>query len=184
MLLTHTSTTALWYDLIQHGEQQCSIVLTKELEAYLVFLMMRYVNKPELISKIIATSFMQALSQKRKVKEERLQAIGDQCLLLAGLFPNIVKKRLVKLSYYVKMGQNAYIGLSLKKNDLYAGLSKQFISLMDILQSIKANDVNSSLLPLEAYELWQETGSKQAFLLLKKEGKSIPVVKSDWDFNN
>jgi hypothetical protein len=167
-ILTHDSTTALWHKVVLEAEQSCSIALQEEIESYLVFLLMRYLDKPEWVKQIVALEFLEGVTLAPLKREFALRDVGDKCLLFAGLFPNIAKTRLVRLSYFVKMGQASYFGVSRKSNDLYDHLSNQFVSLMDVLQSIRQHPKTPDLLPLEAYELWNDTGSQRALIMLKQ----------------
>ncbi len=163
-LLHQSNSVQLWHDLITDAEKICDISLKEEVESYLVFLLIRYVASPDIAKRIIATEFLQGVQLTRNMREIALQGVGDKCLLMSGLFPTIAKKRLVKISYFVKLGQSSYATISKTQNDIYSLLAHQFVPLMDILQSVKNHD----LLPLDAYELWNETGSQRAFTLLKK----------------
>jgi hypothetical protein len=113
-------------------------------------------------------------------RHDKLRDVGDQCLLVSGFFPNIAKRRQVKVSYYVDIGRGAYLHLSnaLHHNfaDIYSDLSKSFVSLMDILQAMREmNSANSLLDPLQTFELWNETGSKKAFQGLKSISNGVPI---------
>jgi len=163
-ILHQSSSIALWHDIVSEAEKVCDIRLKEELESYLVFLMIRYTSTPDVVKQIIAMDFLESVQLSSNMREFALQNVGDKCLLFSGLFPRIAVKRLVKISYFVHLGQSSYATLSKNHDDIYSLLSKQFVTLMDILQSIKHN---SHLLPLEAYELWNETGSKRAYEILK-----------------
>lgn len=168
-IMTDSTSTALWHGIVHEAEETCSVLLKEEIESYLVFLLMRFTKKPEFIKQIIALDFLHGLNLTLHQREVALREVGDKCLLFAGLFPNIAKKRLVRTSYFVKMGQAAYTHISKKNNDLYDHLSHQFVPLMDILQSIRQYTKHSpDLLPLQAYELWNDTGSPRALAILKQ----------------
>jgi hypothetical protein len=179
-ILTNSTPTALWHDIIHQAEASCAIALKEEIEAYLVFLLMRYTNKPELIKQIAALDFLTGLNAMPAQQRLTLQEVGDKCLLFAGLYPNIASKRLVKISYFVNLGQSAYVKISNETNDLYEILSKDFVSLMDILQSIRQySNAYPDLLPLQAYELWNDTGSHRALSILRQYthcATSVPIL--------
>lgn len=170
MKILHNSTpTALWYDIIHEAQGACEITLKEEIESYLVFLLMRYTAKPEVAKQIVATDFLKGVNLPSTQREIILQEVGDKCLLLSGLFPNCNNRRLVKISYFINLGKSSYAIISNEHNDLYGLLSAQFVSLMDILQSLRQySNANPNLLPLDAYELWSETGSKRAFSILRQ----------------
>ena len=168
-IVTSLTSTALWHEIVHEAERACSVSFKEDIESYLVFLLMRYINKPEFVKQIIAMDFLHAVELRSAHREQSLRDVGDKCLLFSGLFPGIAKTRLVRLSYFVKIGQASYFGISRKNNDLYDHLSNQFVSLMDVLQSIRQSSQKyPDLLPLQAYELWSETGSQRAFTMLKQ----------------
>jgi hypothetical protein len=112
----------------------------------------------------------------------QLRDVGDQCLLLSGLFPKRAEKQLVKVSYYVNLGRSAYHHLSdgvhQASADLYRQLAETFVMLMDLLQTIR--EFNSPVLqPIQTHELWCDTGSQRAFNQLS--GHSLPIHESLFD---
>jgi hypothetical protein len=177
-VLVNSSPLSLWQNVIQEAQYICSTELQKDLELYLISLLMRYMNKPEFVCQAVAPQLLQGLNtNESKHREPLLQKVGDSCLLLSGLFPNHADKRLVKLSYFIKIGQGAYIAISKTSNDIYSLLAQQFVSIMDILQSIRqyAKEI-PDLLPLQAYDLWNETGSQRAFRILKQYSQATPAT--------
>jgi hypothetical protein len=107
---------------------------------------------------------------------DQLRNIGDQCLLLSGLYPKRAEKRLVRVSYYVDVGRSAYHHISdcmqQAVADLYRQLAEGFIQLMDVLQAIR--EFNAPVLePIQMLELWSDTGSQAAFERLS--GRSLPL---------
>ncbi|OGT60879.1 MAG: hypothetical protein A3E85_01050 [Gammaproteobacteria bacterium RIFCSPHIGHO2_12_FULL_45_12] len=170
-VLTSQTQMSLWHDLVKYAEAECDITLKHELEAYLVTLLMRYTNRPELVKRVMAMVFMQAMQYSAPRRQGLLQMVGDECLLFAGLFPHLAEKRHVKIAYYVTLGRTAYCNISIKTNDLYASLARHFVSLMDVLQAINQD---SHLLPLEAYEQWQELGSWRAYRILEEYTQGLP----------
>lgn len=176
-ILTSTTSTALWHDIIHEAEKTCAVALKEEVESYLVFLLMRYTNKPELAAQVMATEFLRGANLNSLQRQAALQDVGDKCLLFTGLFPSIAEKRRVSLSYFVQIGQTAYVAISTKNNDLYGLLGHQFVSLMDVLQSVKLHsEACPDLLPLQAYELWNDTGSQRALSVLKQYTDAMPVL--------
>jgi len=168
-ILFNDNPLALWYDVIYEAEKTSAISLKTDLESYLVFLLARYANKPEIVQRIMATEFLQGLKLKPSQRQLAFQAVGDNCLIYSGLFPKLSEKRQVKISYFINIGQNAYRSISQTKTDIYGLLSAQFVALMDVLQSIRCYSHEfPDLLPLEAYDLWDETGSKRALHVLQQ----------------
>jgi hypothetical protein len=173
-LLTNISPLALWQEVVKTAENRCAINLREELESYLISLLMRYTNKPELAKQILATAYLEAMQQNRTYREISLQHVGDQCLIFAGLFPRLAETRHVKLSYFVDLGRSAYSAVSHQANDLFGSLAIQFVLLMDVLQSIRyPNDMS----PLEAYAQWHDVGSQLALNILQSYTKAAPFKR-------
>lgn len=181
-ILVNSTSVSLWHEIIHEAETSCATVLNEELEAYLVFMLMRYLDKPEIVKDVMAEEFMEGLHLTAQSRELALRGVGDKCLLFSGLFPSMAEARLVKISYFVNLGQSAYGTLSKTHHDLYGSLATQFVKLMDILQSIRHH--NSDLLPFQAYDLWNETGSQRALTILKQYTQAMPISTFPQDIDN
>lgn len=75
--------TALWQALIREGEARRHLALGEELEAYLVFALMRHLGDAHLASRTMAEEYLHA--HERPLRPDRLRDVGDRCLLIAGL---------------------------------------------------------------------------------------------------
>ncbi len=164
-LLINDNPLLLWRDTIKDAEERCSVTLKQELETYLISLLDHYSNQPELTKQLFAQNFLRANQNSDAGRMHSLRVVGDQCLLYAGLFPDSAKRKLVRVSYFVNLGRSAYHMISCKTNDLFGNLAFDFVILMDVLQSIRTSDY---LLPIDAYEQWQELGSKRALHFLRQ----------------
>jgi len=162
LITSSSDSIKLWQDVVREAEASCAIRLQQDLEIYLVSLLSRYTNKPEMTKTIFAISLLEAMQDDSNQRSTQLRDVGDRCLLFAGLFPRVAQKRQVKLRYFVDIGRGAYYAISTM--EIFGSLALKFVSLMDILQAIRQPP---DMLPLEAYEQWQELGSKRAFQLLK-----------------
>lgn len=168
-LLINDNALLLWQETIKSAEEKCEVRLKQELEVYLIALLERYTTQPDIAKSIIATAFLTANQTSAHERQHSLQIIGDQCLIYAGLFPALAKHKLVNLSYFVNIGRSAYHLISTHTNDLYGLLAYDFVLLMDVLQCIRPDH---HLMPIEAYERWQELGSKRALRLLNEYTRS------------
>ncbi|MEO5703117.1 MAG: hypothetical protein ABIQ54_04455 [Gammaproteobacteria bacterium] len=184
--VTHSTATAQWQALVAEAESAASCPLVEELESYLVFLLMRFSRKPEMASNIIALDYLSGMLASGQVKQGRLRDVGDQCLLYSGLFPQQAERRHVRVSYFVNVGRSAYrqlsMGLANSYTDLYAHLSQDFVALMDVLHAIRRmGSPLPCLAPLPAYELWNDTGSRQASEALRRITNAQPVAVNEQD---
>lgn len=168
-----------WQALVAEAEELCGIKLDEELESYLVFTLMRYLRRPEMAHRILALDFLEALQSSRQQRSQVLRDVGDQCLLVSGLFPRQAERRRVRVSYYVDLGRSAYQNLAeslTKTAQLFEHLAEEFIAAMDTLQAIRVlGQQDSGLLPVDAYELWQDTASRQAYEQLLRQSVGLPA---------
>ena len=179
-ILEQPGNISQWQALVAEAEELSGVQLGEELESYLVFTLMRYLRRPEMAQRILALDFLEAFQQSHPRRNEALRDVGDQCLLFSGLFPRRAERRRVRVSYYVKLGRSAYQNLadSLSKTaDLFALLAKDFIAAMDTLQAIRVlGQQTTGLLPVQAYELWQDTASRQAYAELVRQTGGQPLL--------
>ena len=139
---------AQWYALVNEAQFDCQLNLTEELESYLVFMLMRFSEKSELSQNILAIEFLESLHKRGSLKTCSLQEVGDKCLLISGFFPEHIKKRRLKESYYIDLGQNAYYALAndlkLTAAELFKSLSHEFLILRGILQAMRPAHTHTS----------------------------------------
>lgn len=165
--IVSSHSTHEWHTLVSDAQQNTGVQLDEELESYLVFLLMRYTDKPEMAASVLALEYLKGASALGKIRHGRMRDVGDQCLLYSGLFPERAERRRVKISYYVDLGRSAYHtaadATQQALSQLFIGLAEQFVVIMDILQAMRGiNAEGRQLAPILAFELWQDTGSQQA----------------------
>ncbi len=180
-LVLHPSPTAQWQALVHDARVHAGIELNEELESYLVFLLMRFNDNPQVLQHVLANDFLIASQQNNL---STLREVGDKCLLFSGLFPKSAQRKRVPISYFVKLGQSAYSTLSERKENqlasLYFQLCHEFVELMDVLQTMRHSDPNAQNLNLlEAEALWNDTHSKNALKTLKESTSGFLVPDHD-----
>jgi len=183
--ILEASNLAQWHALVKEAETQYGCQLDEVLESYLVFTLMRFMKDQAFGTQAIATNYLNAQHLSSALRADKLRDIGDECLLLSGLFPKRADKKLVRVSYYIDIGRSAYHRLSLNAQnataDLYGCLADTFVLLMDLLQTIRRFSA-PALLPLQAYDLWNDTGSIAALSNFNEQ--SLPVHESVIDMSN
>lgn len=183
MLITETGNTAQWQLLVSEAASMANTRLDEEIESYLVFTLMRYLRRSDMVSRILALDYLNAFESNEKIRDETLRDVGDHCLLFSGLFPKIAEKRRVKVSYFVALGRSAYQNLAgnlEQLSDLYQHLATDFVSAMDTLQAIRkmAKD-DIELSAIQSFELAQECNSKMArqYFSLQDRHEKIVTLK-------
>lgn len=179
-LVLHPTSTAQWHALVNEAQQRAQQPLNEALESYLVFMLMRFCQQPDILSRALATEYLDNDCRDGARPQQRLRDVGDLCLLYSGLFPHQAERRRVRISYYVNLGRSAYHRVAAMAEtsitELFTGLSREFILLMDILQLMRNLDGRQETLlsPLQAFELWQDTSSEQAKQRLAEVTQATP----------
>lgn len=180
-LLVNVHSTAQWHALVQDAQSHTGVSLDEDLESYLVFLLMRYTQRPELAAKILAIEYLRGATTSGTHRREQMRDVGDQCLLYSGLFPRRAERRRVRVSYYVDLGRSAYHdaaeAVPAKVSDMFLNLAESFVNMMDTLQAMRriSKQGQEKLDPLNAVELWQDTNSAGARQILADVTDATPV---------
>jgi hypothetical protein len=181
-LVLQPTDTAQWHALVADAQRACQHHLDEHLESYLVFMLMRFTERADLLARAMALEFLEAQVDRGLQQPDRLRDVGDKCLLCSGFFPQIAEKRLVRVSYFVSLGRSAYQQLAAlidrNSNSLYAQLAEAFVPVMDVLQAMRGMAGQPVLGPLAAAELWADTGSRAAFQALTEATGATPVSTS------
>lgn len=140
-LLTGNSPTELWHDLVRQGEERAQRRLDEDTEAYLVFTLMRHYRDVPLAHRTMALEWLHALDQAGRDRQDGLRDVGDRCLLLAGLYPQLAERRRVNLGYFIELGRGAYDQLAGELRDALAALYRElaccFEDLVRVLLAVR-----------------------------------------------
>ena len=175
--------TSQWHDLVKDAESYNGVQLDEEMESYLVFLLMRYTQQPELGAKVMALEYLHGANSVGNLRQEKMRDVGDQCLLFSGLFPRRAERRRVKVSYYVNLGRSAYHTVSEHTQSamakMFGHLAESFVELMDTLQAMRCvSQQGHEMDAMAAFEQWQSTNSQHAQRVLSITTSATPVRHS------
>lgn len=180
-LVLQPTDTAQWHALVAEAQQASHHNLAESIESYLVFMLMRFTGRPDLVARAMALEFLDAQGEGSG-QPDKLRDVGDKCLLYSGFFPQLAERRLVRVSYFVRLGRSAYRQLATlvdrESDRLYAQLSEAFVPVMDVLQAMRGLSGKPVLDPLAAAELWADTGSRMAFQTLGETSDATPVANT------
>ncbi|VAW53444.1 hypothetical protein MNBD_GAMMA06-701 [hydrothermal vent metagenome] len=180
-----SSELSQWHTLVREAEQDFGCQLNETMQSYLVFTLMRFAKNPQLNAQALAIDYLNSHHLSNSLQSEQLRNIGDQCLLVSGLFPQSAEKRQVGVTYYVDLGRSAYHHISTVTQkgiaELYLQLADSFVLLMDLLQTIRQYTM-PALQPIAAMDLWQQTGSKAALKQVSENG--VPVYENLLNLNS
>jgi len=178
-----SSELSQWHALVREAEKDYGCQLDETMQSYLVFTLMRFAKNQQLNSHALALDYLNSHHLPGSLRSEQLRDIGDQCLLVSGLFPQSAEKRQVGVTYYVDLGRSAYHNISTVTQkgiaELYQQLAESFILLMDLLQTIRQYTM-PALQPIAAMELWQQTGSRAAYKQISEN--SVPLLDNFFQY--
>lgn len=164
-LILDSSELSQWHTLVHEAELDYGCHLDEAMQSYLVFTLMRFSKNPQLNAHALALDYLTSHHLPNNLRSEQLRDIGDQCLLVSGLYPQSTEKRQVSAAYYVDLGRSAYHHISTVTQkgiaELYQQLAESFVLLMDLLQTIRQYSA-PALQPISALDLWHQTGSRAA----------------------
>ncbi|MDQ6998455.1 MAG: hypothetical protein Q9M17_07055 [Mariprofundus sp.] len=177
---TAETETALFQQLVLDAEMQAHVSLSENLESYMVFLLQRFHKNANELYEPMALKHLYAEAESGRCRQDGLRDTGDSCLMLAGLFPEQAKRRMVSINYFVRLGRSSYHSLacSLKQShaELYQHICQGFGAMLDVLHTIHGfTHSNTTLSPMGAFDLWQHTGSKRSLQQLSRGRIAIPV---------
>lgn len=164
--ILESSATATWHRAVTEAATRAEHSLDEARESYLVFLLMRYLRRPEMVRAVLAARFLEALQEPRRRRREQLQEVGDHCLIFAGLFPEQADRRRVRLSYFVDLGRTAYGDLAAAGGSMHAelfrALAVTFAPLADVLRALREDREAALMTALEAAERSLQLDSRLA----------------------
>lgn len=172
-LVIEPTITSQWQKLVKEAAITSECNLDEELESYLVFLLMRNADRPEMADSVLALEYLQSLLNEGTQRTDQLREVGDKCLLYSGLFPEQAYRKQVHIHYFIDIGQSSYhqIAETLQRSyaKMYQRLSEYFVMLMDVLQAIREMGREYCLDALTLHELSSECGSIQAKNILNNK---------------
>lgn len=102
-----------WVKFVKAGEERAGCNLSEDLESFLVFTLIRFMERTDLFSVTLALEYYKASAEYTgQKKEQALSEVGDISLILSGLFPERVKRLNVSKSYFSEMGRMAFLVLA------------------------------------------------------------------------
>lgn len=158
---------------------------------YLAQMLVSYMNSEKFFRRnddgkleenVLAYLYGEYLQADPALGQVKLRRMGDVCLLVTGLFPDSIKRKIVDVDYYFGMGGTAYgmlsdMHFSSLMRDVFGELSEKFKEVSVVLGEISDTggfQSNSDLLAL--YERWVATGDDRLGDRLRDHGITpIPV---------
>ena len=142
---------ALWQDLVREAQAASGGTLDESQESYLVFVLLRHQRDERLLARIQALEWLQAQQHAGRARTDALRDVGDRCLLVAGLFPDLAQRRRVSVDYFIDLGRGAYQGVADAGRDayaeLFARLAEGYRQLVAVLRGVRGPAGAAGILP-------------------------------------
>lgn len=137
--LRHGAPAELWQALVREAGERLGQPLDESRESYLVFVLLRHQRDGQLLGRIQALEWFDALAQAGQVRTDALRDVGDRCLLIAGLYPGLAERRRVTVDYFIELGRSAYFGVAEAGRNAYAALFEQLArTYRDLVRTLRA----------------------------------------------
>lgn len=165
-IITDKPRVELFRDLVREGEERSGQNLDETLESYLVFTLIEHLRDPAIAAQPMALALLDGLDRVGTAREQHLRVVGDRCLLIAGFYPELARKRMVTPRYYAALGRHAYDELAAAVRaslaELYQALSGAFDALVRVLAECRELPVAGRVpVPVRAHELMIPTARRQ-----------------------
>jgi hypothetical protein len=137
------SSQAQWLALILDAKELSGFYLKENLENYLLLTLEHFTTEAKLSSSVLAIDYLTNISVSTQSNAMKLREVGDQCLILSGLFPERALRKHVSLDYFINLGKGAYHRISHHEKshpfdpELFYQLSMNFVGLMDVLHHMR-----------------------------------------------
>lgn len=175
---------------LQSAMQRQQVVAENDSFDYLVTLLVEYMKTEVLFKQgadgkpqenTLAFLYAQFVQGPPSVKVTALKRLGDVCLMVTGLFPDSLKRKIVDVDYYHGMGGSAYSHLAAfqftqASRNLFEELARKFVPFSGVLAELGDRaGLHSNQDLLRVYEKWLLTGSDHLKKLLGEKGIVSPV---------
>lgn len=173
----HLSEIAGWRALLTEAQMVAKLYLPESVEEYVLCLLYRTIGQPPRTEYDHSVGFLERLFQAHPNVVGDLRSIADQCLVFSGLFPEHAIRKRIPITYFVQLGQNAYLEHAARfKQAISRELGEHFVAIMDILQTTRElNSGEPCIDALNAYHLWRDAGSTHAWQVLRRLTPALPA---------
>lgn len=135
-----------WHNLLMEGQEKSGHTLVETVEHYVVLTLDAYTREIKLATVTLAIEFLKHVRVATTQDYQTLRAVGDQCLILSGLFPERTKRKRVSPEYFKNIGESAYYTLSFSpvgkkiNGALFYQLSENFSQVVEVLNATRHFD--------------------------------------------
>ena len=176
MVLRRESAAEYFKELVEGALENQGVTAGELTSVYVVHLLTAFVQRSsENEIGPLGTKLLLALESGGEPQRVALKQIGDVALFVSGFFSDSLRRKLVDVDYYMRIGGHAYTALSRVERDtfapVFAELAEKFPTFVDVLSEVSERSACSSNADLvRLYEKWLRTGSRRSGQLLVERG--------------
>ncbi len=172
----HIAETAGWRALLTHAQIAGGVCVSPAVEEHMIAMLFRHLGA-QLSQGDMDNDLIDQLEQMITGNTANLATIGDQCLVLAGLFPEHAIAKGIPVTYFVQLGRNAYRDYAARHHTkIHQLLGEEFVLAMDTLQTVRLLQNGEPCIDgFNAYHLWRELGSSSGWRVLRGLTASLPA---------
>ncbi|MFZ9520942.1 MAG: hypothetical protein ACO3A4_10735 [Silvanigrellaceae bacterium] len=181
---TDLSPQAFFHEKVQEAQSRQGIMLSENVEFYIVNLLCDYVRVDEgkLTDECLALMLKKALESPSGEQIFLYKKLADTALYFSGFFQEYFNNKCFDISYYVMMGEGAYGQLSslMRKrtaseaamSEIYGEMASSFGTAVDIITDVSesTSGLESQRSTLSLYDAWLSTTSRKLAKDLNKRG--------------
>ena len=126
------------YEVILEAESKLCVNLHQDLEAYMVHLFARYMDKPMVNKEPICIKILESNNLPKWHRRDTLVTLAEECLIIDGL--QLGKGKWPTEHYYIDMGRIAYDGVAYvdrPPDNFYIELAQNFSLLSNLLNTCR-----------------------------------------------
>jgi hypothetical protein len=128
------------FDLIKRAEEELTINLDHQTEAYTVHLFAHYLDKPLVNTSPVSLKILSATALPTEQKKVTLKEVGDECLMIHAMQWGF--KKWPTDTYYRDMGSIAFSTRAFLTNPIdetFKNLSQNFELISNVLRKCRVN---------------------------------------------
>jgi hypothetical protein len=171
------SPTEYFRELVESAMRNQHLAARELTSFYVVNLLAAFVRlerSPAAGDEPLGLLLVKALESGGSVQRDGLRKVGDMSLFVSGFFSDSLKRGLVDVDYYIRIGGRAYGSLARRDaalGEVFDELADKFAAFVDVLCEVSERTaVTSNADLLRLYEKWLRTGSRRSGVLLATRG--------------
>jgi hypothetical protein len=118
-----------FFDVVKETQAKTGMELPHHVEAYIVMLLSDFVDRNDIPPDSTFAEMFLTIRNSYQAKQ-----LGDTCLFVSGVFPNMKKRHGINRRYYQDIGSTSYEMASAMNGELFPALARHFVFLSEFIE--------------------------------------------------